>query len=82
MTVSDLIEKLKQLPQDKPAYILYDGEPRIEIEIAYESKKGAVIVAGANESVYSYNAVPFDVHWLSEGIYKTPSVDYKPNIFD
>lgn len=58
MKVRELIEQLKSLPQEQDVYVISDGEPRIEVNLAYESKKGAVILSNYGSSVYSDEARP------------------------
>ncbi|MBE7649145.1 hypothetical protein [Tenacibaculum finnmarkense] len=58
MTVKDLIEKLKELPQDARVFHLWDGEPRTAINVVYETKNGAVMTADYEQVCYSSSARP------------------------
>ena len=60
MTVKDLIEKLKELPQDAKVFHLWDGKPRTSINVVYETKSGAVMTAGYEQVCYSSSARPKD----------------------
>lgn len=58
MIVKDLIKILSGMPQDKRVYHLWDGEPRTEINVIYESKDGKIITSGYGEVCYSTRARP------------------------
>lgn len=58
MTVKELIEKLKELPQNAKVFHLWDGEPRTAINVVYESKNGSVITSDYKELCYSTSARP------------------------
>lgn len=60
MTVKNLIEKLKELPQEATVFHLWDGEPRTTINVVYEAKNGNVITADYDEVCYSSSARPKD----------------------
>ena len=60
MTVRELINKLKALPQDEYVWSLWDGEPRTVVNTAYESKAGLVIVGKLGDRVYSDVGRPKD----------------------
>jgi len=81
MTVKELMEILKNLPQDSRVFHLWDGEPRTAINVVYESKRGAVITADYNQVCYSTGARPKnapnakeDRYWTTE---KNPR-EYSP----
>ena len=78
MTVSELIEKLKELPQDRRVFMLIDGEPRSALNVVYESKTGRVVVAGYGHVVYSTNARPVDAPTRMQDNYWRTEED--PNI--
>lgn len=60
MTVGELIERLKKLPQEARVFHLWDGEPRTAINVVYESKNGAVITSDYDQVCYSSSARPKD----------------------
>lgn len=60
MIVKDLIEKLKELPQDARVFHLWDGEPRTAINVVYETKNGEVMTADYGQVCYSSSARPKD----------------------
>ena len=60
MIVKDLIEKLKELPQDARVFQLWDGEPRTAIIVVYETKNGEVMTADYRQGCYSSSARPKD----------------------
>ncbi len=69
MTVKDLIEKLKELPQDAKVFHLWDGEPRTSINVVYETKNGAVMTADYEQVCYSSSARPKDAPNREENRY-------------
>ncbi|WP_417832787.1 hypothetical protein [Terasakiella sp.] len=60
MTASELIEKLKQLPQDARVFHLWDGEPRTEINEIWLSKRGHIVTSDFSQVCYSTAARPVD----------------------
>jgi hypothetical protein len=60
MKVKDLIIELQKMPQEAMVWHLWDGEPRTEINIVYESKEGDVVTADFSEVCYSTNSRPKD----------------------
>ena len=60
MKVKELIEKLKELPQDARVFHLWDGEPRTAINVVYETKNGAVMTADFSQVCYLSSARPKD----------------------
>lgn len=52
MKVSELIEKLKSMPQDAEVYHLWDGRLRTTINVVYESNGGDVVTADHSEVCY------------------------------
>ena len=60
MKVKELIRELQKMPQGAKVYHLWDGEPRTEINVVYESKNGRVITADFMEVCYSTDARPKD----------------------
>lgn len=60
MKVHELIEKLKEFPQDRDVSILYDMEIRMGANIIYLSKGGDIVITDYNESVYSDDSRPVD----------------------
>lgn len=71
MTVKELIEELKKMPQDARVFHIWDGEPRTAINVVYEAKSGHVMTADFNEVVYSDCARPKGTYY-SLGNWYTP----------
>ena len=69
MTVKQLIEKLKELPQDARVFHLCDGEPRTAINVVYETKNGTVMTADYEQVCYSSSARPKDAPNSEESRY-------------
>lgn len=75
MKVHELIEKLKEFPQDLDVSILYDGEVRLDVRHAYESKGGDIVLADTSEVVYSDASRPVDAPSAKDERYWcTPSI--------
>ncbi len=53
MKTKDLIKLLQSMPQDADVKIIYDGEPRLDASIVYESVGGDVMITDENEPCYS-----------------------------
>jgi len=73
MKVKELIEKLKELPQEARVFHLWDGEPRTAINVVYESLNGSVITSDYEQVCYSSTARPKtapsrddDMFWYTE----------------
>lgn len=60
MKAEQLIEALKDMPQDAEVWHLWDGEARTMIEHVWLSKDGKVITADSGEVCYSTDARPID----------------------
>lgn len=82
MKVSELIEKLIEMPQDAEVLHLWDGSPRTSIEVVYLSKNGDVITADYNMVCYYDDARPIgapndkeDKYWKTERGPKTDEFD-------
>ena len=58
MKVKELIELLKELPQESEVYHLWDGEPRTAIEVLWVSRTGSVITADFGEVCYDGDVRP------------------------
>ena len=52
MKVKDLIEKLKEMPQDAELQYLYDGAARGNINIVYLANSGKVVASDYDEVIY------------------------------
>ena len=50
--VSELIEKLKEMPQDAVIFAAYDSAVRLEPEEVYADREGRVVLAERNERLY------------------------------
>lgn len=72
MKVKELIQLLQKMPQEARVFHLWDGEPRTEINIVYESRVGHVITADYNEDCYSTQYMPKD-EIIMPGVWCTPS---------
>lgn len=53
MTIKQLIEILKTMPQDKELWHIWDGAPRSKIDHVYISKGGNVMSIEVGEAIYS-----------------------------
>jgi len=60
MKVSELIEKLQKMPQEADVCLVYDGRPRLDANVIYESIKGEVLLTDFNEPVYENEDWPCD----------------------
>lgn len=87
MIVKELIKELEKLPQNANVYHLWDGEPRTQINIVYESKNGSVITSDYNQNCYSTNARPknaptaeVDIYWKTQDY--PEDIDIIENEFD
>lgn len=60
MKVKELIAQLTNLNPEAKVKIIYDGEPRMNLDVVYESKMGKIMVTGKNEPVYTDKYRPKD----------------------
>jgi hypothetical protein len=58
MKVKKLIEKLQKLPENAKVEIIYDGEPRMSVDLVFESVSGKIIIMGYNEPIYTEKYYP------------------------
>nr|BDD48126.1 hypothetical protein 42 [Balneolaceae bacterium] len=73
MKTKELIEKLKEMPQDAEVYHLWDGELRTGINVVYESKGGDVVTADNDMVCYTDSSRPVGAPSEAENRYwKTP----------
>jgi hypothetical protein len=71
MTNEELIEQLKTLPPKADVLCLWDGSPRSEIEHAWLSHSGQVILADNDEVCYAVNDRPVQCG-RTLGIWRSP----------
>lgn len=60
MTVAELIEELKKMPQDARVFHVWDGKPRTAITFVWLSRSGNVMTADYNQNVYTNEHRPAD----------------------
>ena len=60
MKVKDLIEKLKEMPEDAEVFHLWDGAARTIINHVWLSRSGNVITADSGEVCYQTETRPID----------------------
>lgn len=77
MTVKELIEKLKLMPQDAQVGHVWDGSHGTGIEFVWETKDGRVLTADNGEVVYSNDDRPSGAPTVEEERYwTTPKEEY------
>lgn len=69
MKVKDLIQALKNMPDDADVLHLWDGEPRTAIEHVWLARDGSVITADFNMVCYSNAPRPSDAPTTAEEPY-------------
>lgn len=69
MKVKELIEKLKEMPQDTEVWHLWDGSARTKIEHIWEARGGKVITADRGEVCYYDEYRPKDAPLKKEDPY-------------
>jgi hypothetical protein len=75
MKVKELIKELEKMPQDALVFVIWDGEPRTEINVVWKAKNGAVMTADFNDVCYSDDARPKGAPTpKKEPYWRTPSV--------
>ena len=72
MKVSDIIEKLKTLPQDAEMGHLWDGAVRSNVDCVYLAKSGMVVGAPEYQSAYYDEDRPKDAPSEDEDPYYKP----------
>lgn len=76
MTVGELVARLRELPQDAAVGYVYDGEVRGSVLHVWLARDGCVVLADANDVVYSTSSRPVDAPTEKEDRYwRTPSRD-------
>lgn len=78
MNVKELIEQLQKLPSEAKVYMIWDGEPRNPVEIAYLSKSGHAMVVGSTEIVYQDKFTPIGTTEDGDRFWSTPDVKCNP----
>lgn len=74
MKVSELIEKLKAMPQDAEVRHLWDGAARTEIKHVWLTREGVVVTADDGEACYNTPDRPADAPTVEQDRYwRTPS---------
>lgn len=74
MTVVELIEKLKQLPQTADVVYVYDGGTYGSADHVWSSNDGRIVLAGSGETVYDDVDRPTTAPTAEENPYwRTPS---------
>lgn len=58
MKVHELIEQLKNMPQDAPVGYVYDGAMRGSAEIVYLAQNGSVGIANDGDYIYDEEEKP------------------------
>ena len=82
MTAKELIEYLKQMPQDTNVYYLYDGEPRTDIDVCYLAKNGKVVLSDYGQIVHTEDCRPVGAPTRKEQQwYKMPDDPEFKNLF-
>ena len=73
MKVSELIEKLINLPKDAEVKYLYDGSLYGNTPLVYLSKGGNVVLADYDEPIYSEKNIPLNEKFSTDNLgYYTP----------
>lgn len=76
MNVQKLINRLSELPFDADVKIVYDGEPRMNVDHVFENGHGDVIITGENQPLYSDEARPkYSPSEYEEKVIKTAKVE-------
>lgn len=58
MKVRELIEYLQIMDQEANVKIIYDGEPRLDVNVVYKSRSEDVMLTDTHEVVYSKESRP------------------------
>lgn len=58
MKVKDLIKQLQAMPPNCHVRIVYDGEPRLDCEVVYQSRQGFIVLTDKEQVVYSTYSRP------------------------
>jgi hypothetical protein len=74
VTVKQLIERLREMPEDAPVLHVWDGVARTEVEHVWLAASGEVVTADNNQVVYDTRDRPADAptseqnrYWYTPG---------------
>lgn len=79
MKVKELIESLLQFNGELNVAIIYDGEPRMDLNIVYLSKSNEVMVTDFEQVVYSEESTPIDYNGNNRYFYTPKQLEGKPS---
>jgi hypothetical protein len=60
MKVSELVARLREMPQDAPVMCVWDGGARTDVRHVWAARGGSVMLADYDEVVYSDEDRPLD----------------------